>query len=279
MKQDFVFANPPYSGSLHQTIYNKCIKVLKPTGQMTIIQPATTIQNKREQTRGTPPKQMQNNLEKYYSEIIIEDGTVFKDALISTDLTITTVKMNKPTNGNIDKLTNKDGAVYTDVALEDISMCQMPPMTFKSIRNKYIDYINTHGCLKDISVLDKLNPLKHYISIARIRGHRGPEGLKADFYTHFAFANTKNTDNISLGLECVPGQEENMYLYLTTYVARFALALLKFNTDTQLRLVPLVDFSTKKTDEELFEMLNITEEEQTAIKLVIADWYHYGKED
>jgi len=77
----------------------------------------------------------------------------------------------------------------------------------------------------------------------------------------------------------VPGEEENMYSYLTTYVARFALALLKFNTDTQLRLVSLVDFSTKKTDEELFEMLNLTEEEQSAIKLVIADWNHYGKED
>ena len=280
MKHDFVFANPPYSGSLHQTIYNQCMKVLnQKTGQMTIIQPATTVQNKREQKRGTAPKQMQDNLEKYYSEIIVEDGTVFKDALISTDLTITTVKMNKPTNGNVDKITYKDSEVYNDVALEDISMCQMPPKLFKSIRQKYEAYVSKHGSLKDISVLDKLNPNKHYISIARIRGHRGPEGLKADFYTHFAYANTKNTDNISLGLECVPGEEENMYSYLTTFVARFALALLKFNTDTQLRLVPIVDFSKKYTDAELFEMLNITTEEQEAIKLVIADWYHYGKED
>lgn len=278
MKQDFIFANPPYSGSLHQTIFNKCIKVLKPDGQMTIIQPATTIQNKRAQTRGTPPKQMQNNLGKYYSEIIIEDGTVFKDALISTDLTITTIKMGKPTSSNIDKLTNKNGTVYTDVALEDISMCQMPPALFKSIRDKYEEYITVHGSLKDISVLDKLNPQKHYISIARIRGHRGPDGLKDDFYTHFAFANTKNKDNISLGLECVLSEEENIYSYLTTYVARFALALLKFNTDTQLRLVPLIKFSEMVTDEELFEMLNITDEEQDAIKEVIPYWNHYGKE-
>lgn len=286
MRFDFIFANPPYRGGrrLHQTIFNKCIKLLKSDGQMTIIQPATAIHNKREQPRKSQQKQMQNNLEKYYTEIIVEDGTVFKDALISTDLTITTIKMDKFTNGNIDKLTNKDGTVYEDVALEDISMCQMPPQTFRAIRKKYEDYIRTHGSINDISVLNrsvvsKLDPDKHYISIARIRGHRGPEGLKADFYTLFSFTNTKNKDNISLGLECVPGEEDNMYSYLTSYIARFGLALLKFSTDTQLHLIPLIDFSKKKTDEELFEMLNITKEEQEAIKLVIADWNHYGEED
>jgi hypothetical protein len=40
----------------------------------------------------------------------------------------------------------------------------------------------------------------------------------------------------------------------------------KVYTEVSLRLVPLVDFSKKRTDEDLFEMLNITENEQKVIK-------------
>lgn len=47
MQFDYIVQNPPYSGSLHLTFFEKSLGFLKDDGEMTIIEPATWLINVR----------------------------------------------------------------------------------------------------------------------------------------------------------------------------------------------------------------------------------------
>ena len=70
-------------------------------------------------------------------------------------------------------------------------------------------------------------------------------------------------------------QVDNIASYFKTYLARFALALYKFNTAMigALGSVPLVDFDQEWTDEKLMAEWGITEEEYAEILKVIPAYY------
>lgn len=279
--------NPPYDGNsqLHQKIFNKTLELLEDGGQMTFIQPATPVHNKKEDSINknstkSPMLTMRENLCNYYTEVEIVSGSVFKDAAIATDLMITTIIKKQSDFNGLNKITYKNGQTYTNVNIEDISMTQISPKIYSSILKKYKKLCLKNGTLNDIAYFSKKMDIdSKYVSIAQIRGNINKETgeLVSDFFTYFSDNDIKRNDtDIKYGL--LSNNKENVYNYLSSNVARFGLSLLKFNNNNhrgENKMTPLVDFSKIYTEQELYDMLGLTEEEIIEIEKVIPYWDHF----
>ena len=268
---------------------------------MVFIQPATPYHNKKYKKKAAE-SQMIENIKKNHIEVEIVPSNVFSNAQVATNFAITTISK-IPSNGNIESVTYKNGITYNNVPLEDISMTEIPPDVYKSIRDKYYSYIKKNGCLSDVLSSDK-NKIKARLpvirgnikkngslyditvsskesngaSIASIRGHMG----KNDFYTFMSrndLISSRAINDKGQTIKCENNQKENVHRYLMTDFARVGLSLLKFNVNNhmgELKSVPLVDFNKVWTDDELFNMIGITDDERKEIEKVIPEWDHYG---
>jgi hypothetical protein len=276
MKFSAITINPPYNGkaALHQQFFNKCYDLLEDGGVMAAIQPATTYFNKKTNQKDAVDT-MQEILKTNPCEVEIENPEIFENAGIQNDLSITYLTKSKKTNSTIDKITFKNGNTYFNVPLEDISMTQIDPATYATIRNKYEAYILAHGSLEDKISKAPGKPKAH---LGKIRGTRPTDD---DFYTFiplrvnrsdYGFSKS-STFGVSVSLK---KEVDFVYDYLESYIARFGLALLKFSQNTankEFALVPLVDFDKFYTDEDLRQMLKLTKSELAEIKKVIVPLY------
>ena len=276
MKFSAITINPPYNGkaALHQQFFNKCYDLLEDGGVMAAIQPATTYFNKKTNQKDAVDT-MQEILKTNPCEVEIENPEIFENAGIQNDLSITYLTKSKKTNSTIDKITFKNGNTYLNVPLEDISMTQIDPATYATIRNKYEAYILAHGSLED--KISKV-PGKSKAHLGKIRGTRPTDD---DFYTFIPLRENRGDYGFSksstFGVSVSSKNEVHfVYDYLESYIARFGLALLKFSQNTankEFALVPLVDFDKFYTDEDLRQMLKLTNNELVEIKKVIVPLY------
>jgi len=276
MKFSAITINPPYNGkaALHQQFFNKCYDLLEDGGVMAAIQPATTYFNKKTNQKDAVDA-MQEILKTNPCEVEIENPEIFENAGIQNDLSITYLTKSKKTDSRINKITYKNGNTYLNVPLEDISMTQIAPATYATIRNKYEAYVLAYGSLED-----KINktPGKPKAHLGKIRGTRPTDD---DFYTFIPLRGNRSdygfskssTFGVSVSLK---KEVDFVYDYLESYIARFGLALLKFSQNTankEFALVPLVDFDKFYTDEDLRQMLKLTKSELAEIKKVIVPLY------
>jgi hypothetical protein len=75
---------------------------------------------------------------------------------------------------------------------------------------------------------------------------------------------------------------ENIYDYFTLNAARFGLAIYKFAGDMHggaMGGVPLVPFTKKYTDDEIYNMIGLTQEERDTINNFLPDYYGRYKSD
>lgn len=276
MKFDIIVGNPPYNGkaALHQQFFNKCYDLLEDNGVMAFIQPATTYFNKKTNQKDAV-NTMQEIVKSNQCEVEIENPEIFDNAGIQNDLSITYLTKTKKSSTTIDKITYKNSKTYTNVPLEDISMTQINPVTYATIRTKYEKYINVHGNLED-KISKVTGELK--ATLGKIRGTRPTDD---DFYTFIPLRGNRegygdSTDS-TFGVKISSKQEvEFVYDYLESYVARFGLALLKFSQNTankEFALVPLVSFNKKYTDSDLCNLIGLTPDEFSEIKKVIVQLY------
>jgi 16S rRNA G966 N2-methylase RsmD len=276
-KVDAVLINPPYNGkaALHQQFFNKCYEMLNPNGVMACMQPATTYFNKKTKQKDAVDT-MQDILLTNVCEVVIEDPAIIENAGIQNDLSITYLIKTKKSKKVIDRITYKDGNVYSNVPLEDISMTQINPKLYASIRSKYNKFIKDNGNLEDMITKD---PEVVKATLPKIRGTRPTDD---DFYTFIPKVQSKmqallDDEDSSFGV-VVFNEEQvaNVYDYLKSYMARFGLSFLKFSQNTankEFAMVPLVDFDRSYTDQELYDLLGLTKAEVLEIKSVIADYY------
>ena len=271
--------NPPYEGKArtHQKFFNKLYSLIEDDGVMASLQPATTYFNKKNTHLSEPViNEMIDIIEGNTSEVEIENPEIFDNAGIQNDLSVTYIVKDKNKTGVVDKITYKDSNVYNNVPLEDISQTVIDPVLYESIRSKYETYCNANGNLED-AISKKTTDLK--AALPKIRGTRPTDN---DFYTFIPkvekdFLNYYNAKTSDFGIRIDTEKDtNNVYDYLRSYVARFGLALLKFSQNTankEFALVPLVDFTVKHTDQDLFDMLGLKEQEVHAIKQVICNYY------
>ena len=279
-KPDVTIANPPYVGKaqLHQKFFNKAVEMTKDGGVVIFLQPATPYQNQK-QPRKHEAKMMENVLE-YKTDVKILDSNIFKGADIGNDLAVTVLHKVKNTSGKLNSITYKDGNKYENVSLEDISMTGISPDVFSKIKSKYENYTTNNGSLQDKTYYKLNSPKNNIAGLPKIRGHMG----SSDMYTFQPtdVSNTKYyTTDISkkhdFGIEVKNNKEiRNVYSYLTTYVARFGLAILKNNPNNHMgefAKVPLVDFNKKWTDEMLIKELKLTEKEMKVIINTVGNYH------
>lgn len=272
-KFDFVFGNPPYAGkaALHQQIFNKAVELVKDDGYVVFVQPATPYQNKKSKKKGHE-KDMIANVLKYRSKVIIHPGTIFEAAGVMTDVAITTLQKTKSIPV-VNQITYKNGETFDKVKIENISITEFSPEMYESIVSKFTKVCEDNGSVgSNMSKDESLDS----VFISKVRGNVGTSDFftivpKQDNREHYA--ENKNTD---FGLRIPVSQSENFYNYCESYVARMGLAILKFNSNLangELNLVPMFDFSRTYTDEELYQLVGLTDEEINAIENFLPDYY------
>jgi len=273
MKFDAVITNPPYLGkkALHQQVFNKAETLVKDGGDICFIQPATMYFNKKVKQK-THVKTMVSHLKKYTVDVEIIDSEIFETASVSNDLAITHLVKTKSVTGNIESITYKDGCTYTDVPIEHISSTRMPPEVYAVVDKKYMNYIAKHGSLQDALETDTK---KIKAKLAKIRGVSGRES--AMWYTLMPKDKKYWGTDSDFGIKAEnQKQVDNAYEYFKTNVARFGLALSKFTNNHhqgELKTVPLVDFDKTYTEQELCDMIGITNDEYAEIEKVLMPYY------
>ena len=109
--------------------------------------------------------------------------------------------------------------------------------------------------------------------LARIRGNVGTD----NWFTFFPREKKYHTYKGDYGLRARSKAEaDRIFDYLHTNPARFGLALLKFATDLRggaMGLVPLVDFRKTWSDDEVYDLLDLTQDEREAIDNCLPDYY------
>lgn len=109
--------------------------------------------------------------------------------------------------------------------------------------------------------------------LARIRGNVGTD----NWFTFFPREKKYHTYKGDYGLRARSKAEaDRIFDYLHTNPARFGLALLKFATDLRggaMGLVPLVDFRKTWSDDEVYDLLDLTQDEREAIDNCLPDFY------
>jgi len=280
MKFDMIIANPPYVGKkqLHQKFFNKAVEMTKDGGVVVFLQPATPYQNQKQPRRHEA--EMIENVLNYKTDVKILDANIFKGADIGNDLAITVLYKVKNTSGKLNSITYKNGNKYENVDLNNVSMTQINPDIFSTIKSKYENYITNNGSLLDKTYYKLDNPKNNIAGLPKIRGHMG----QSDMYTFQPneLSNTKYyTTDISkkhdFGIEVENNKQiKNVYSYLTTYVARFGLAILKNNPNNHMgefAKVPLVDFNKNWTDDVLIKELKLTPEEMKVIINAVENYH------
>jgi hypothetical protein len=277
MKFDAILGNPPYQGkaALHQQFFNKSVDLLKDGGHLSIIQPATPYFNKKEKKK-KPEADMLENVLKYQSSVKIVRPDAFKNASIQNYLAVTTLVKTQG-DETLSTVEYANGEVFHDVKLEDISMTQIDPKLYASIRNKYQKYIDQNGSLQDHISRDIS---KKKAALPKIRGTLPTDD---DFYSFVPLAGSKELENWTTNRESDFGvgvsnndQRSNVYDYLTSDVALFGLAILKFSQNTankEYAFVPWVDMDNTYTNQELFKLLNLTKKEINAVDGILNNRY------
>ena len=274
MEFDVILGNPPYKGQsrLHQKFFNKSVELLKKEGVMAFIQPATIYFNKKSNTDDHSEK-MRNYIKQNKSSVKIVSPKVFDEAMPFNDLAITILKKESD-HEELESVEYISGDRYYDVKLENITKTEIDPVIYESIHKKYMKFINNHGCILDRSVHNKK---KLKATISHIRGNIGQD----DWYSFMPKDEKYWVSDGHFGIEAKSKTElKNIYEFLKTNPARFGLALYKFSSDMEggaMSGVPLIDFSKTYTDEEIYDMLGLTQKERKIINNFLPDYHDRNK--
>ena len=273
MKFDVVVGNPPYQGKAetHQKFFNKSVTITVDGGTVIFIQPATPYFNKKESIR-SGAKEMLANVKKYQTSVKIVKGSVFENAGIFTSLAITTLKKEINDSGVLLEYQSESGSTYTNIDIESVNMLEMNPDIYKSLVTKVFSVIKQNNSLQSLvttSTLDK----KLYVQ--KVRGHIN----HIDFYTFLSKDKKywKMDASSDYGIKVKNSDElKSLISYLTSYVARFCLAIYKFNGNNHMgefKSVPLVTFNKTWDDQELCSYFGITQLEYQEITRCIPKYY------
>lgn len=270
MKFDAVLANPPYVGKkcLHQQFFNKAVEdMVVEGGQVCFIQPATVYVNNKPNQKNAVID-MQNHILNNTTKVIMKESTVFENANVATDLSITILTKDGSQSGVIDSLTYLNGSTYANSKFNEVNACMMDHEIYASLWQKIFAQIGRLGSLQD-----KIITSGQMFRITKVRGNMNCD----DFYTFISRDKKYWVGESNHGLEVNSERHiENIASYFKTYLARFALSLYKFNTamvNGELKSVPLVDFSQEWSDEKLIAEWGITEEEYAEVLKVIPAYY------
>lgn len=94
-KFDYIIQNPPYSGSFHLDFLKKGLDMLKPTGKMTIIEPATWLINVRKNGKAKLYDEIKKKLGKHVYKVVVENYNKEFDTAMYVPFAVTYIDMDK----------------------------------------------------------------------------------------------------------------------------------------------------------------------------------------
>lgn len=273
MEFDGYITNPPYKGQamLHQQFFNLGVEIVKDGGQVVCLQPGIAYFNKKEKT-DDKSQVMRDNIKKYKTKVDFVSPKVFGNALPANDLSITTLTK-VGDQDEIREVKYTSGKAYKNVKLENVNKIEMDPFIYENITQKYKNYVSQNGSIENIT------SKTHGIEKVKIAAIRGNVAIGVDWYT---FIPNKNDDlrltlgNFGIVTNGLKENAEAIHHNLKLNSIRFGLAIYKFSTDMHggaIRGVPLIDFYKKHTDDEVYELIGITPQEQKEIERVIPAYY------
>lgn len=274
MKFNTIISNPPYAGrsALHQQFFNGAVNQLVDGGSLVFIQPATPYHNKKDKKKQHEDL-MIKNLKRYIVDVkFVAGDTTFPGAFLFTDLSITTLSKTA-SNELIRSVQYKNNMLYRNVQIENINVLEIDPIVYQSIDNKIREYISKNGALHDI--------IEYKIFHETFTNDDGIviPSIRANFPRVDAISIvTKREDlrNQVGGMKVLTENEKSFNSFAESFIARMGLMLSKYNQHNErgeMKTVPLVPFDRHWTDEELAELIGLTDEELNIIRSVLPDYH------
>lgn len=271
VKFDVIVSNPAYKGQaqLHQQFFNKSVELVKDDGVVLFIHPSTIYFNKKEETQ-KHTQLVRDNIKKYKTSVEFVNPKVFENANVFNDLAITHL-VKTASNPEIDTVMYSSGTQYHNVKLEDVTKTEMEPILYSRIVKKYKDYVSQHGSILDVATD---NPKVKKAKITTQRGNIGGD----DWYTFMPASKKYWVNHGDFGIPAkTDAMVQNIYDYLSLNFTRFGLAIYKFAGDLHggaMGAVPLVPFDKRYTDDELYNLIGLTQDERDAINKFLPDYYN-----
>ena len=144
-KFDYIIQNPPYSGSFHLEFMKKGLDMLKPSGKMTIIEPATWLINVRKNGKAKLYDEIKKKLGKHVYKVMVENYNKEFDTAMYVPFAVTYIDMDKEYD-KIDFWCCGEHRVVNDIY--DCNMIGSYDMIW-SILNKIKAYGEKIGTMKD----------------------------------------------------------------------------------------------------------------------------------
>lgn len=272
MKFDYIVGNPPYDSlrALHQQFFVKAFGLLKDEGMIAFIQPANPYFNKKNTRKKRAELEMQDIIREHCIEVHFKNEDVFENARLGSKLAITYASPKKV--GDEIKVIYQNGSKEGS-DLDGINQLTIPGNVYKTVRQKIDKFCETNGNFYDANK----NKTGVCAKLPKVRGTPGQD----DFATLIPKNKTDRAvytyGNHDFGIPLEDASHlDNFYDYLETDFARACLALVKMDinlTGGELRHVPMVDFSKKYSEDELFQMAGLNAEEREILIKLIPDYY------
>ena len=295
MKFDICLMNPPYDRDLHLDFFEKSLDFIADDGKMVIIEPATWLINLKDSGKGKRYNELKNRIDKITKSVEINPMNKQFNTGLYVPFSITTIdKIKNPEDKilfecstetkEVDSIydCNKIGK-YTDIknmlrkCIEYGNMMK-DHITNKTLSNKsyyylrYMDIITAHGYNSEPDKIQTKNGTFYGTFIT-------PCMHKHDNELYKSVPKTKVGNDAS----CVYGTKQELenwkYFVMNNKLPLFLNMVLTFDQhNNSTKFVPwLVD--KKRTDGEIYQLLNINKEEQELINSTIekfewhSDWY------
>jgi hypothetical protein len=283
MKFDVIAINPPFNNNIDLQFVQKSIELCAPYGHVLVVHPAISSITRKPTKRYAEHKKI---LEGHVKSIKLFNGNpVFGIGLFYPCQIIHITPDQTYESFPVEYATNEEKHTDTFTSLFDITKWGKVS-EYYSLEKKILDYCEkvgdcddklggNEGCYKS-----RIVEGKYYLNISRIRGHVSKETMfKDDFYTMVTrVLKIEESKTKSMWMAFENKQEaENTLRYLKTNFARFALSILKTNSDIdrgELKSVPYFSsYAEEWTKERITKELGITEKEWAFIDKVIPPYY------
>jgi len=287
---DLTIGNPPFNQMIDMLFVQKSYKI---SDKILFVHPSTwLLDEKGKQKKFIETKEL---IKEHLESIMLFNGNKIFGIQLFIPCVFTYINKNKNTVGIkcVDKINDKnilysdiyDINKFSDIDLYPILKNKIMSLTKENIDNYKIFNVstkrnNTPGKITKYSHLNTQN--EYYINIAQIRGHVNLNSEKNmvldDFYTivtRDTIVERVISNHMFFKFE-KKQNAENFLNYLKTNFARFCLSIYKNNSQLEcgeMSFIPWLDFENKWTDENLFEIFRLSDQEIKFIYTKIPKYY------